>query len=324
MLSLSYPLVPAGRLTLRFTLRSRWVVSSPVRAFRRRGCAAPPWKRRPDTTARLGSEKFLHGAVAVEDRCAVLGQTTGVRCRTVRRVQRLAPRTQVGGQLSAMVCRVREPTDENPCARTRDFKELGSLFEPALRLARQRRQAFFRDSGVVFEERETRLLLGKRWTADRDSQHGLHPCVFARALMDHVFQRSARPWFRTKPHLRVRNLRPDAEGLEAFRAVGVDQEVVCWHVGSVPPCLSDDALICGARTRQLQPLVRRAVGLVNVVAQSTSAALHTHRRPNMGNSARFSGLSRYSARFQPTSSLISSTAIARSLILARRRLATSA
>ena len=71
--------------------------------------------------------------------------------------------------------------------------------------------------------------------------------------------------------------------------------------------------------RQVQRIVRRAVGLDNVVAQSTLAALHTQRSPKTGNSDSLSGSLRYSANSQPTSSLICSTDIARPLISARSR-----
>jgi hypothetical protein len=60
----------------------------------------------------------------------------------------------------------------------------------------------------VRDERLAPLVRGQHRFAHVDAQHGLHPRVFAHALVHHVFERRARTRLWPEPHLLVGYLRP--------------------------------------------------------------------------------------------------------------------
>ena len=209
---------------------------------------------------------YRHGPRFREDPPLIRsGRPLGRRSSPVRRyppldrrsVQGLAPRANVRRQLTTVVCRMSESTDQNPRARASDVEELCRLLEPLIVLLGQRHETFARHSGVVFEERQSCLLPRKYRTTHHDSQHGLHPGVFTHALMDHVVQRASRTRLRTKAHLRVRNLRPHGERLQSFGSIAINEEFVPSHVEPERSSISRRTLERGGCTPRAAPTPRR-------------------------------------------------------------------
>jgi hypothetical protein len=66
---------------------------------------------------------------AIDDERAVLKEATGIRRRSMRRVQRLPAQPQINGELPAVMRGMCEATRQNPGPRTGDVEERGGLLE---------------------------------------------------------------------------------------------------------------------------------------------------------------------------------------------------
>jgi hypothetical protein len=83
--------------------------------------------------------------------------------------------------------------------------------------------------GIAFHELEACFLLRKRGRADIYAKHVAEPQVLADALMNHVFMDAPAPRIagtRAEEQILVQEFTPDADHLEPFGGIGLDQEVV--------------------------------------------------------------------------------------------------
>ena len=102
---------------------------------------------------RARARAIVDRRVAIDHLRLILKETAGVRRRTVGRIERLPPQSQIHSELTAMMGGVRQPAREHPRARAPTSKNCVSLLEPRVGLRFDLCETLGRDRRVVLEER---------------------------------------------------------------------------------------------------------------------------------------------------------------------------
>src|SRR5262249_40482068 len=126
-----------------------------------------------------------------------------------------------------------DAADEDPGPRAADLEEGDVFFPPRLPLRAERLRAPARIGRVSAQELETRFRLWQRRRGDVEAEHGLEPGVLADALVDHVLAHAAPAAvgrMRAEGEVRVLELRPHAQDLQALGLIGLDEERVAHAV----------------------------------------------------------------------------------------------
>ena len=177
----------------------------------------------------LSFEERLDRGVRIDGRRVMLHQPARVGRRPVVAVEIAAEHPQHRHLLASVVRRVRQPSREDPGSRSPHIEERGQLLPPPLIALPEALEAAFAVFRVSRHELESRLLRRQRRRAHVDAEHRPEPRILADALMHHVLANAAPARVipvRPDSEIVVSELAPDAEYLDAFGGVAVDQEVV--------------------------------------------------------------------------------------------------